>query len=114
MKATKGGCAYGAPPFGKQAVDGKRIDLDAEKTTEEFIFSWHQEQGLGPRPISRRLNEEGIPSKRGGRWRPTTVARILDPAARAAVNGRPARDRATKKVRVRRTRTEKLVKVHVR
>ncbi|MEU6170193.1 recombinase family protein [Streptomyces tanashiensis] len=113
-KAAKGGYAYGAPPFGKQAVDGELVDAETEKATEELILRWHEEEGIGPRPITRRLNEQGIPAKRGGKWHPATVARILDPEARTAQNERSARDRARKKEVTRLTRTEKMVKVHVR
>ncbi|TJZ41214.1 resolvase [Streptomyces piniterrae] len=113
-KAAQGGYAYGAPPYGKQAVDGELVDLDDEKDIEDLIRQWHDEEGLGPRPICRRLNDAEVPAKRGGKWHPTTVARILSPEARAVANGRSARDRARRKDEARRTRAEKLIQVHVR
>jgi intein-encoded DNA endonuclease-like protein len=33
--------------------------------------------GLSLRAIVRRLEADGVRSKRGGRWHPTTVARVL-------------------------------------
>lgn len=113
-KAAKGGYAYGAPRFGQQAKDGELVDLDAEREIEDLIRHWHDTEGLGPRPICRRLNDTGVPAKRGGKWHPTTVARILSPEARAVGNARSARDRARKKEEARLTRAEKLVKLHVR
>ncbi|MFD0151139.1 hypothetical protein ACFVID_17375 [Streptomyces sp. NPDC127132] len=59
------------------------------------------------------LNEEGWPSKRGGKWHPTTVARIIDPAAREAARVRSAFDRAQKK-ETRRTRASKILGSGVR
>ncbi|WP_425578589.1 recombinase family protein [Streptomyces gulbargensis] len=47
---------------------------------------------MGAHATCHRLNEQQRPSKRGGKWRPTTVARIIDPAARV----RSAFDRAQK------------------
>ncbi|MER7938810.1 MULTISPECIES: recombinase family protein [unclassified Streptomyces] len=108
-KGAQGGYAYGAPPFGKQAVDNELVDLPEEKDIEDLIIRWHEEEGLGPRPICRRLNDAEVPSKRGGKWHPTTVARILDPAAREANRQRSERDRARKKEETRRTRASKIL-----
>lgn len=108
-KGAQGGYAYGAPPFGKQAVDNELVDLDQEKEIEDLILKWHDEEGLGPRPICHRLNDAEVPSKRGGKWHPTTVARILDPAAREANRQRSERDRARKKEEIRRTRASKIL-----
>lgn len=113
-KAEQGGYAFGAPPYGKQAVDGELVDLAEEKDIEDLIRQWHDEEGLGPRPICRRLNDAEVPSKRGGKWHPTTVARILSPEAREAGKDRSARDRARRKDEQRLARAEKLVRVHVR
>ncbi|MEU2509180.1 hypothetical protein ABZ621_31335 [Streptomyces sp. NPDC007863] len=37
---------------------------------------------MGVHAVCRRLNVRELPSKRGGKWQPTTVARIIDGAAR--------------------------------
>ncbi|WP_051845585.1 recombinase family protein [Streptomyces globisporus] len=113
-KGEQGGCAYGAPRFGQQAVDGELVDLDAEKEIENLILAWHDEEGLGARAICRRLNEEGLPAKRGGKWHPTTVARIIDPAAREAARVRSAFDREQKREETRRTRASKILGSSVR
>jgi DNA invertase Pin-like site-specific DNA recombinase len=108
-KGKQGGYAFGAPPFGKQVVDGDLVDLPEEKDVEDLIRQWHDTEGLGPRPICRRLNEAGLLSKRGGQWHPTTVARILSPEARAAANEQSARDRARRKEETKRTRAQKVL-----
>ncbi|MEU9349186.1 recombinase family protein [Streptomyces sp. NPDC048278] len=108
-KGEKGGYAYGAPRFGQQVVDKELVDLDDEKEIEDLILQWHDAEGLGPRPICKRLNDAEIPAKRGGKWHPTTVARILDPAAREANRLRSERDRAWRKDETRRTRASKIL-----
>ncbi|MFF7021956.1 recombinase family protein [Streptomyces klenkii] len=113
-KAAKGGYAFGAPRYGQQVKDGELVDLDEEKDVEDLIRQWHDEEGLGPRPICRRLNgEDGngkpIPAKRGGKWHPTTVARILSPEAREAARQQSARAREMKREDSRRTRAGKLL-----
>jgi hypothetical protein len=39
--------------------------------------------GLSIRQIAETLNAVGVPAKRGGRWHPTTVARVLGRTAAA-------------------------------
>ena len=108
-KDQQGGYAFGAPRFGLQVVDGDLVELPEEKEVEDLIRRWHDEEGLGPRPICRRLNDAEVPSKRGGLWHPTTVARILSPEARAAANEQSAAARARVKDEKRRTRAKKLL-----
>lgn len=55
-----------------------------------------------------------MPAKRGGKWHPTTVARIIDPAAREAARVRSAFDRTQKKEETRRTRASKILGSSVR
>jgi Recombinase len=52
--------------------------------------------GLSRRAITARLNAEGVPTKRGGRWHPTTVSRVLSEAAREADRQTSARQRVWK------------------
>ncbi|MFB7619272.1 recombinase family protein [Kitasatospora sp. NPDC056181] len=108
-KGALGGYAYGAPRYGQQAVDGDLVDLDDEREVEDLVKEWHEQEGLGVRAICRRLNDAEIPAKRGGKWHPTTVARMLDDNARAANNARSAADRARRKDDVRRTRAAKIL-----
>ncbi|MFC9705218.1 recombinase family protein [Streptomyces sp. NPDC056943] len=80
----------------------------------DAVRPWYDEEGLGARAICRRLNEQQKPAKRGGKWHPTTVAWIIDPAARETNRVRSAFDRAQKKEETRRTRASKILGSSVR
>ena len=108
-KGGLGGYAYGAPRYGQRAEDNNLVDDDQEARNRRLMLRWRDEEGLGVREIVRRANEEGIPSKRGGRWHPSTVARLLDEDARQKNNEGSARRRALKKEQQRRTRAEKIL-----
>ena len=75
-KAAQGGYAYGSPPFGAHAVAGQLLKDEDEMATVRRITELH-EDGLSLRRIADVLHHEERPSKRGGRWHPQTVARIL-------------------------------------
>jgi DNA invertase Pin-like site-specific DNA recombinase len=107
-KGEKGGYAYGAPRFGQRAEDNELVDDENERRVEALAKHWHAE-GAGVREIARRLNAAGHRSKRGGRWHPTTVARLLDDTAREAARQQSARARARRKEELRRTRATKLL-----
>lgn len=82
-KRAAGGYAGGAPAYGMQAV-GKELhtdDIEAEVVTR---IHGMRTRGMSFRAIADRLNEDGIPTKRGARWQPYTVARIVSPDARQA------------------------------
>jgi DNA invertase Pin-like site-specific DNA recombinase len=108
-KGEKGGYAYGAPRFGQQAKDKELVDQPAEKNVEAQILEWHDEQGMGIRAICNRLNDEGVPTKRGGRWHPSTVSRILSPEAREKNRVASEKARTFKKETTRRTRAARLL-----
>jgi DNA invertase Pin-like site-specific DNA recombinase len=77
-KAAHGGYTCGAPRYGVQ-VDCQAHELfpdPAEQATLDRIRQLHRE-GVPIRGIAARLNADGVPAKRGGRWHPTTVARVL-------------------------------------
>lgn len=107
-KGEQGGYAFGAPRFGQRAEDGDLVDDDTELQVRRLAEQWKAE-GVGVREICRRLNADGHRSKRGGLWHPTTVARLLDPAARAAANEQSAAARTRVKEEKRRTRARKLL-----
>ncbi|MGW1848597.1 recombinase family protein [Streptomyces sp. NPDC001966] len=111
-KGAKGGYAYGAPRYGQQSVDG---ELTADETEERHVQQmerWREEEGLSIRAIVARLNEQGIPSKRGGKWHPTTVARLLSPEAREKARQQSAAARAARKEQQRRDRAARLLSQH--
>lgn len=74
-KAKDGGYAYGAPPFGFRVEDGELVPDQGEQETLGRAREL-QRGGASIREITR-LNEEGRRAKRGTRWHPTTMARVL-------------------------------------
>ncbi|WP_333763517.1 recombinase family protein [Streptomyces sp. IBSBF 2390] len=80
----------------------------AEAEVLEQMRAW-QEEGASIRGICERLNSAGIPSKRGGKWHPTTVARLFNPDARAAARQQPAQARATEREQQRRQRADRIL-----
>lgn len=111
-KADKGGYAYGAPRFGQRSDDGVLVDVPEEKEIEDQIREWADVEGLGPRPITSRLNDMGVPAKRGGKWHPATVARILSPEAREKARQQSERARTARKEEERRKRAARLLAQH--
>jgi DNA invertase Pin-like site-specific DNA recombinase len=75
-KANKGGFAYGSPAYGQSSHDKALVPNDAEQAVIARIREMG-EKGDSIRAICAALNAEGIPSKRGGKWHPQTVARVL-------------------------------------
>lgn len=108
-KGQQGGYAYGAPRYGQRAEDSELVDDSDEARGRALMLRWRDEEGLGVREIVRRANEQGIPSKRGGRWHPSTVARLLDDEARQKNNEGSAQRRAMKKEQERRARAERIL-----
>jgi DNA invertase Pin-like site-specific DNA recombinase len=75
-KAKDGGYAYGAPPFGFRVEDGELVPDQGEQETLGRARELRA-AGSSIREIATALNEEGRSTKRGTRWHPTTVARVL-------------------------------------
>ena len=94
-KADRGGYAGGAPPYGYRAEGRALVPDPAESAVLARMRQWAGD-GLSRRAIAGRLNAEGVPTKRGGRWHPTTVSRALSEAAREADRRTSARQRAWK------------------
>jgi DNA invertase Pin-like site-specific DNA recombinase len=101
-KKAAGGYAGGAPAYGVKAEGGALVEDDAEAAGLRRAQQLKAE-GASLRAIAATLNEEGVPTKRGGRWSASTVSRLLDPAVRAAYNANQAarrgRTRAETKLR---------------
>jgi DNA invertase Pin-like site-specific DNA recombinase len=111
-KGAKGGYAYGAPRYGQQSVDKTLTVDETEEQRVQQMERWRDEEGLSVRAIVARLNEQGIPSKRGGKWHPTTVARLLSPEAREKARQQSAAARAARKEQQRRDRAARLLSQH--
>ena len=66
----------GSPPLGFLAEDKKLSGIEKELEVVEYIKSLKRKR-LSLRQIANRLNEKGIPTKRGGSWYAGTVRYIL-------------------------------------
>jgi DNA invertase Pin-like site-specific DNA recombinase len=76
-KAERGGFAYGSPAYGFKATEGREL---APEPAEQAAISRAldlQAEGRSLRAIGDALLTEGHRPKRGDRWYPTTVARML-------------------------------------
>lgn len=80
-KAARGGYAGGAPSYGQRS-ENRDLAEDEGETEQLVRMRVWQAEGVSIRGIADRLNAEGVPTKRGGQWHPTTVARLLDSQAR--------------------------------
>jgi DNA invertase Pin-like site-specific DNA recombinase len=83
VKAAQGGYAYGAPAFGLTAEDKALVPEAAEQATITRIVELHR-AGASLRSIAATLDAEGRKPKRGDRWHPQTIARVLERAAVSA------------------------------
>lgn len=75
-KALQGGYAGGGPPLGKRAEGKVLVDDEDEAATVARIGELHR-AGKSLREIAATLTEEGRATKRGGRWQPETIKRII-------------------------------------
>lgn len=75
-KEAAGGYAYGAPAFGWLAKAGEIIPDLVEQEIIQYIRRWHR-SGWSLREMAARLTGLKIPTKRGGKWHPSIVSKIL-------------------------------------
>ena len=75
MKA-QGGYVAGSPRFGMKAHD-RALVVDTEEAAVIARIQMLRDEGLSLRAIVRQLEGDCVSSKRGARWHPTTVARLL-------------------------------------
>ncbi|HRC62484.1 MAG TPA: recombinase family protein [Dehalococcoidia bacterium] len=71
------GEVLGRAPYGYRVVD-RHLHIDpVEGDVVREIFRRYLEEGEGVRVIARRLNEAGIPTRRGGTWSMVSVRGVL-------------------------------------
>jgi len=76
-KAVKGE-ALGRPPYGYRVGPRRRLQIVAEEgSVVRYIFRLYLKDDLGIRRIARRLNEEGLLTRRGLLWSMVTVRDLL-------------------------------------
>ncbi len=75
----RNGKVYGHAPYGFDiSGDGKDlVPNESEQKTLKYIFQWRKE-GASLHVVATRLNELGVPSKKGGKWHAATVAHIVN------------------------------------
>ena len=76
LKAVRGGYAFGAPPLGFKSENRALVRDNTEWRTVERVRHLHQ-QGRSFRQIAETLTAEGCAPKRGDRWHPETLRRIV-------------------------------------
>lgn len=76
-KAVRGE-ALGRPPYGYRIGPRRRLELVPEEAVVvRYIFRLYLQEGMGIRRIAGQLNEEGMVTRRGGRWSMVSVRDIL-------------------------------------
>jgi DNA invertase Pin-like site-specific DNA recombinase len=76
-KAVKGE-VLGRPPYGYKVGNRRRLELVPEEAVVvRYIFRLYLQEGMGIRLIARRLNEEGLKTRRGGNWSMVSIRDIL-------------------------------------
>ncbi|SDM77061.1 Recombinase [Streptomyces sp. cf386] len=77
IKGEKGEYAYGAPPYGWQAHKKELTPEEMEQAGRARARQLRDEDELSYREIAAVLDAEGIRPKRGDRWHPETIRRML-------------------------------------
>ena len=76
-KAVKGE-VLGRPPYGYKVGSRRRLELIPEEAVVvRYIYRLYLQEGMGIRLIARRLNEEGLKTRRGGNWSMVSIRDIL-------------------------------------
>jgi hypothetical protein len=76
-RAVKGQ-VLGRPPYGYRIGADRRLEVVADEATlVRHIFGLYTKEGLGIRRITKRLNEEGYRTRRGGNWSMVTIRDLL-------------------------------------
>lgn len=76
-KAVKGE-VLGRPPYGYKVGTRRRLELIPEEAVVvRYIYRLYLQEAMGIRLIARRLNEEGLKTRRGGNWSMVSIRDIL-------------------------------------
>jgi len=76
-KAVRGE-VLGRPPYGYKVGNRRRLELIPEEAVVvRYIFRLYLNEGMGIRLIARRLNQEGLKTRRGGNWSMVSIRDIL-------------------------------------
>ena len=72
------------PPYGYANVDGEMMIVPEQAEIVKQIFA-DTLAGKSTHEIAKRLNEQGVATKKGGRWTPGTIGLVnirLDPKSK--------------------------------
>lgn len=72
------GQVYNHIPYGFRDEGGRLIEDEQEQANIKSILIL-KESGMTLQEIADRLNKNGIPAKKGGKWHPQTVKNVLNP-----------------------------------
>ena len=76
-KAVRGE-VLGRPPYGYRVGPRHRLELVPEEAVVvRYIFRLYLQETMGIRKIAGQLNEENIPTRRGGRWSMVSIRDLL-------------------------------------
>jgi DNA invertase Pin-like site-specific DNA recombinase len=76
-KAVRGE-VLGRPPYGYRVGPRRRLELVPEEAVVvRYMFRLYLQEGMGIRRIAGQLNEESIPTRRGGKWSMVSVRDLL-------------------------------------
>jgi DNA invertase Pin-like site-specific DNA recombinase len=75
----------GIPPYGYTrawTMEGKRkrptlAIVEEEAKVVRMIFDWYANEGVGATKICQRLNAMGIPARKGGLWKKSSIVNII-------------------------------------
>ena len=72
------GEGLGKPPYGYRIGKNRKLEVhDQEAETVKLIYMLYTQKNLGIRLIVRHLNENSMPTRKGGNWSLVTVRDIL-------------------------------------
>jgi len=80
-KAKEGGFAGGQRPFGYKPIkinNRPDIAIDQEEASIITMIKKLRRRGMSMKSIADRLNDDRIPTKRGGQWHASTIQYILN------------------------------------
>ena len=69
--------AYAPTPYGYDR-EGKDLQANSHELAVVALVKEMRAQGWTLRKIAGALNEQGIPSKKGGRWHPGTIKYLVE------------------------------------
>jgi DNA invertase Pin-like site-specific DNA recombinase len=84
LKAERGGYAFGAPPFGYRAINGRLVPVKSEQAAIRKAIQL-RDGGASLREVAEALTAEGYRPRKSDVWHSATIGRILARTARRSV-----------------------------